>query len=631
MLRLLPACFFLNWLILISSSSSQAQGCGSSASEGWETQFGYPGVFTPDVRASTIASNGKIYFGGSDNSLFARDVNIRGIAAWDGEKFQNIGKMYCSGCGGTDFVYAMAADDQGNIYFGGNFSGMDDSTGNRTSSPNIIGFNTNTGTFFPLGKGLSNTDNSTRDHVLDLFYRNDTLFIAGQFNQATQINNSQINCSLVAGYDLNTGSYFDLDGGIKGSADIPASQVEIRSIAASQEGRLYFGGYADQLADNRKFKGLASWRPSDAWTLVPDLLFYSEQQADYVVPNIYDLEISSSGELLVSGSFRPQVINPSDPDYTIIHLALFQNNAWSYLDEFEFETGVGVIEKIFPDPNSGNQFILTGNFINTQVLDNQNDPAPLLAGIWNIASQNFSPIAFEDQEDFTAPGPVYNCNFHNGQYYFLGKQTGMNNFFSPGITQWNGQNFMGMGQGVGGSSGTVFTYTEINGKLLVGGDADNFGSLFKPAMAYWNGNGWEAFAHEFDNSASIHALEKDGNTLWIGGKYQQIDNDDVYGICSVNLNTQSITSFGDGIAGASETVKSIKVFQNKTYIGGDFEEIDNENADGNAVFDGNNWTEAFELDGNRVVNKFLNLGDSLLLIAGDFSGVGGNSDYAYLF
>lgn len=618
------------FLILIISCLPQlvkAQGCNQTAST-WSNRFAYPGVHGADVQASVIC-NDILYLAGKHNTYFGRHPEYNALSAFDGEVFRGIGKLSGTKCGGTPYIFAAATNGDNHVYFAGRFNAVIDSAGNTVTSPNIIGFNTNTGSFFPIGKGLDSDHNFGCD-ARDVVFRNDTLFVVGEFNQAIQNNNSTVNTSHIAGYDLNADLFFDLDGGLH-TPNQSSSFGGLHAICLGENNLIYTGGDASEYDNGSDFSGVSAWHPVSGWQSVgflPNKNFIN----DDIPAKIYDLTWDSNTQTLYASGFFSTAY---DNDFRYL-LARFENQQWSLDPNFVYESSgeaLNRIEKIYLDP-AENRLFVGGSFLHKNIIDEQDDRLAIIVGHVDLSDQSFTSLIEKVQEDGIFPGEAFDINFYKNEYYFIGDLGGAHGVRALGVVAWDNQDFRALGHGIGSTSGNLFCGTHYGGKLIFGGSAEDFGWIRNEKIAYWDETeGWTPFEYTIagSNNEAVYALHADGDELWIGGDFEEIDGQSAYGLARVNVQTQNLTLFGSGVSGSGAVIYAIQRFKNKVYIAGDFSNIDGISCSGIAVFDGNNFSEAFELGGNEIVKEMLVLGDSLLVVAGDFNEVDGDNDYHNLF
>jgi len=129
--------------------------------------------------------NGDVYIGGSFSQ--AAGMDAYNIVRWDGTSFHPLGSGLANGTNGT--VRALAFDDAGNLYVGGEFT----RAGNLPVG-NLAGWNTNTSTWFALGNPIemstgragNGTDGPVYALIYDTTSNYDGLYVGGSFSDIVE-------------------------------------------------------------------------------------------------------------------------------------------------------------------------------------------------------------------------------------------------------------------------------------------------------------------------------------------------------------------------------------------------------------------------------------------------------------
>jgi len=111
-----------------------------------------------------------------------------------------------------------------------------------------------------------------------------------------------------------------------------------------------------------------------------------------------------------------------------------------------------------------------------------------------------------------------------------------------------------------------------NGKVYVGGDFDSVDALDRFYIALWDGGSWQAMGAigGFDAAVTCLEISKDGNTVFIGGKFS---NENTGGlsllkVCKYDVNTNLFSVMGSGF---NANVWAIKLSPDGIlYAGGEF-------------------------------------------------------------
>ena len=173
----------VNALALTEDGTLLAGGAFTSAGNTENTSFlaAWDGFDWSPVSESTqldgevytleIDDQGAVYAGGAFTEVES-GLNANYIARWDGASWSQLGQPLSNGT--TDCcVYAVAFDEEGTVYVGGDFDGVRQSAGTDLEANNIAGW-TNNGGWILLGEGVNDAV-----HVLEI--ANSDLFVGGEF------------------------------------------------------------------------------------------------------------------------------------------------------------------------------------------------------------------------------------------------------------------------------------------------------------------------------------------------------------------------------------------------------------------------------------------------------------------
>lgn len=232
----------------------------------------------------TVDNSGNLYVGGRFDQA-GNFVETNYIAKWDGSVWSALG----SGMGGVSpFVYALASDNQNNIYAGGFFITAGGISVNRIAR-------WNGSTWSALGSGIGN--GFVNDIVVD--NSNSLLYAAGDFVTA-----GGITVNNIARWNLNSSTWSSLSSGAN---DILAC------LALDNNNNLYAGGFFTTMG-GIPANYIARWDGS-SWSALPS----------QVNNSVYDLTFKN-GKLYACGSFTQA------GSVDVSGLAVWDGNAWSGLN-----------------------------------------------------------------------------------------------------------------------------------------------------------------------------------------------------------------------------------------------------------------------------------------------------------
>lgn len=208
------------------------------------------------------------------------------------------------------------------------------------------------------------------------------------------------------------------------------------------------------------------------------------------------------------------------------------------------------------------------------------------------------------------------------------------------IVKWDGVNWSALGSnGAGGGSLNGFVNAiEINGSnIYVGGsftNVNNNGLVLNSAdyIARWDGVNWTALGNNGSGDGSIvccdvMAIETSGNNVYVGGNFMNVNNINAAdGIAKWDgANWSALGSDGLGDGSINSWVDAIAVIGSDVYVGGPFDDVNNNGAVLNAAdfiakWDGTNWSA---LGSNGAGDGSLNWWVNAIAASGSDIYVGG--------
>jgi hypothetical protein len=167
-----------------------------------------------------------------------------------------------------------------------------------------------------------------------------------------------------------------------------------------------------------------------------------------------------------------------------------------------------------------------------------------------------------------------------------------------GICSWNGFGWDSLAGGINTHdklnvfpNGNVLCSVAFGSKLLVGGNFESIGGIQATALATWNGSNWDSLpvrAFKFlDYGASIYSFANYNNKLYIGGYFDTIQDQPANGLAVYDgVSFQPVSVPLSSQAG----VLDMKVFNGCLYICGVFT-YSNQPGDENILsYNGTNWS-----------------------------------------
>jgi hypothetical protein len=159
------------------------------------------------------------------------------------------------------------------------------------------------------------------------------------------------------------------------------------------------------------------------------------------------------------------------------------------------------------------------------------------------------------------------------------------------IARWDGTSWKALGTGVTG--GIVNDIAVSSSNVYVGGSFTKAGGVANTAyIASWNGTNWLSLGSGV--YGSVNAVAVRGNTVYAGGNFTTAGEVPVNKIASWNISTSlwsPIASWGlEGISGSNASVHAIAKIGDDLYVGGSFTKAGGVLVNRVAKWDGINWS-----------------------------------------
>ncbi|HWB19956.1 MAG TPA: hypothetical protein VG711_06625, partial [Phycisphaerales bacterium] len=181
---------------------------------------------------------------------------------------------------------------------------------------------------------------------------------------------------------------------------------------------------------------------------------------------------------------------------------------------------------------------------------------------------------------------------YGGELFVGGYFKTINGESAIGITRWDGTNWHNFSPGLGPADGidTEVTGAVVyNGDLIIGGKFTSVDGVAANGIARWDGKAWHAMGGGVQGTngngpAFVREFAEFNGNLYVGGYFLNVD-----GQQAENLAMWDGTTWHAIVPGANDYVTALSVHQNKLYAGGYFTTIAGVSANHVAVFDGVQW------------------------------------------
>lgn len=189
--------------------------------------------------------------------------------------------------------------------------------------------------------------------------------------------------------------------------------------------------------------------------------------------------------------------------------------------------------------------------------------------------------------DWQLDGYVHKMYVHNGFLYFTGPTYAGQTYLSE-IGRFDGETVTA----VGGDwfYDNIYDMKSYGDDLWVGGAFHQLGGFVADGLAIWNGQSWGTTNEGVDGS--VHALCPDvaNGIMYIGGSFTMVGSTSMSFITYYDVISENFFPLGAGILSTGYgRVKSMLLQNDKLYVGGDFNYVNNQPCTGFAVWDGNSW------------------------------------------
>lgn len=166
-----------------------------------------------------------------------------------------------------------------------------------------------------------------------------------------------------------------------------------------------------------------------------------------------------------------------------------------------------------------------------------------------------------------------------GQFTIAGEAS------APRIVRWNGQNWLPLASGVGGSGTPVIhTLAVFGNELYLGGSFTIADGVASNHVAKWDGTGLSSVGTGMNNM--VLSMATMGNELFAGGRFTIAGGSTAQGIGKWNGSDWS--ALGEGVDGY---VQALRSFNGSLYVGGSFTSAGSVSAQSVAKWDGSTWSQ----------------------------------------
>ncbi len=532
---------------------------------GSSTQNG-TGVATT-VTAIAALSSTEVYVGGSFTTVAdssSTSISASRIARWNPSTglWSRLGTSTQNGAGNT--VRAIAALSSSEIYAGGDFTTVADSTSASIAANRVAKWNGSA--WLPLGTSTQNGAGNTVRAIAAL--SSSEVYVGGDFVTTADSTSSSIAANRVAKWNGSAWSPL-------GTSTQNGAGNTVRAIAARSSSEIYAGGDFTTVADSTSASiaanRVAKWNGS-AWST----LGTSTQNGAGATVNA--IAVLSSTEIYIGGAFTT-VADSTSASISANRIAKWNGSAWSWLGSATQNGTSNTVNAIAALSSSA---VAVGGIFVTAA-DSTSSPVMLSGiGIWNGTSNTWSAAAYGSGFN----GTVYAVAVAGTDVYAGGNFSFAGGTYARGIARWNGTAWSPLGTAIQNGTGSVFALAALSPSVIyVGGSftsvADSTGSSISAnRVAKWDSstNTWSPLGTSTQNGANnaVRALSALSATeIYVGGQFTTVSDSTGSGMSARNVaRWDSTTSrwFPLGTSaqnGTGSTVDAIAaVSTTEVYVGG---------------------------------------------------------------
>jgi hypothetical protein len=440
------------------------------------------------LNAVAVAGNGDVYVGGYFTQ--AGGVAANNVAKWNGSTWNALGTGAANGVPGP--VSALATAGNGDVYVGGGFDLAGGNAANRVAK-------WNGSTWSALGTGAANGLPGAGVNVLAVAGSGE-VYVGGGFPLAGGVAaNNLAKWNGSAWIAVATGPATAVNG-VNGS---------VYAVAVAGNGDVYVGGIFSQ-AGGVLASNVAKWNGT-AWSALGAGVANSNP---YLMPGVYALAVSPTGEVYAGGGFDLA------GGVAANNVAKWNGTAWAPLGTGAANGVAGGVNALAVAGNGDvyavGYFTQAGGVSASQVA-RWNGTAWSGLGSGITAGNYVRVMALA----VAANGDVY----VGGQFAQAGTVAASN------VARWNGTAWSPLGAGTGPGSGSASPVAALaiagNGDVYVGGSFTQAGGGAANYVAKWNGTAWSplgvgASAGQNGSSWTVLALTVAGNgDVYVGGDFTQ--------------------------------------------------------------------------------------------------------------
>jgi len=192
-----------------------------------------------------------------------------------------------------------------------------------------------------------------------------------------------------------------------------------------------------------------------------------------------------------------------------------------------------------------------------------------------------------EPQDWQIDWFIHKMFVYAGELYFTGP-TYAGQIYLSEIGKFDGENVSAVSDDW--FYDNIYDMVQYGNDLWVGGAFHQLGDFVADGLAYWNGENWGTPNTGVNNIAYSLCPVFDDEILYIGGNFTMIGSQEISFVAGYDVENSLYFGLGSGISSENYgAVRDMLYFNDKLYVGGSFEVVNNEPHYNFAIWNGEGW------------------------------------------
>ncbi len=480
--------------------------------------------------AVIAGANGAIYamavlgtdiYAGGDFSLIGA-VATRNIAKWNGSSWAPLGTATQNGS--NSYVFAIAALSASEVYVGGSFTMVADSAAASISANRIAKWNGTANTWSPLGTAAQNGTNSNVYAIAALSASE--VYLGGYFTTVADSTAASISANRIAKWNDTTSTWARLGTATQNGTGSDVRAIAALSASEVYVGGS-FTTVADSTATSISVNRIAKWNgTTSTWSRLGTA---TQNGVTSVGSEVNAIAALSASEVYVGGYF-PTVADSTAASISANSVAKWNGmtNTWSPLGTAT-QNGVMFSRVSAIAALSASEVYVGGSFIAVADSTSTFKTASSIAK-WNNTTNTWSRVGTQSQNGtnggVNAIAALSASEVYVGGYFATVADSTAASISASNIAKWNGTTSTWTPTPASsGFNGPVSAATVVGTDLYVGGAFTAIGALSANRVAKWDGSVWSPLGTATQNGTgndvrAIAALS--ASEVYVGGAFTTV-------------------------------------------------------------------------------------------------------------